>query len=84
MTKNELDKYLKDEDYKYNNKDKIYGYNDKEFTITVSGQHIITITVLSFYNAASHFIPLKDLTLEKFNVIVETLKEKVRELNKIL
>ena len=86
MTKSELDKFLKDigYKYKYNDKDEIYGYNTNNFTITVRGKHIIAITVLYYYNAISHFIPLKNLTIEKFNVIVETLKEKIIELNKIL
>lgn len=82
MTKSELNTMLKDKQFLHG--DNVYYYNNAECTITVSGEHIIIITVLVFDNAVSHFIPLKHLTVEKFEKIIKVLKEKLKELNKEL
>ncbi len=83
MTKSELDNFLKNNGYNYDIESQIYQYNNKEYTIIVSGEHVITITILNFNNAVNHFILLKNLTEEKFDKILKILMDKMTEINEI-
>ncbi len=82
MTKSELDTILEKKHFLCKND--VWFNHKTDYTITVYGEHLITITILTPYSSISRYILIEDLSVKKLEKIIKKMIEKLKELNKEL